>query len=208
MEPEEAIASVHRAEREVLPIIKQMQLPPGAAFFLLAQYTQVFMTGDPRLSVESGTEITNTVLTLWREGLYTPSSEYPYTLEQTLQDAQDDQKATHDYAELFRSFDSMIRTRPHGHKVSGGLVKHPETLLWQIWMLLDASCTYIGAYTSLEKAQHNLAVVVDALRRRVTPSELERVYTQVGQGDGEPKQIPFAMMEYLLEHIDQYSIEF
>jgi hypothetical protein len=68
MEPENLAVYVRRAEKEVLPIIKEMQLGPGAAQFLLAQQTQVLVTGDPRLTVESGMAIANNVLELWQEG--------------------------------------------------------------------------------------------------------------------------------------------
>ena len=46
LEPEELVRYVRRAEEEVLPIIKEMHLGPGAAQFLLAQQTQVLVTGD------------------------------------------------------------------------------------------------------------------------------------------------------------------
>ena len=72
MEPEDLAVYVRRAEKEILPIIKEMGLGPGAAQFLLAQQTQVLVTGDPRLTVESGMSIANSVLALWQEGYYTP----------------------------------------------------------------------------------------------------------------------------------------
>src|SRR5579872_5461836 len=81
MELEELTMFVRRAEKKVLPIIKERRLGPGAAQFLLAQQTQVLVTGDPRLTVESGMAIANSVLALWQEGYYTPGPAYPYTLE-------------------------------------------------------------------------------------------------------------------------------
>src|SRR5215471_11194168 len=83
MEPEELAVYVRRAEQEVLPIIKEMKLSAGAAQFLLAQYTQVLVTGDERVTLESAMEMGNAVVALWQTGYYTPSSEYPYTLEET-----------------------------------------------------------------------------------------------------------------------------
>src|SRR6266851_1044533 len=102
MEPEDLAVYVRRAEKEVLPIIKERQLGPGAAQFLLAQQTQVLVTGDPRLTVESGMSIANIVLALWQEGYYTPGSEYPYTLEETLLCLQEESKANIDNAKQFR----------------------------------------------------------------------------------------------------------
>ena len=83
-------------------MIQEMQLPPKFALFLLAQYTQVFIAGDPQLSVTSATDITNTVLAVWRSGHYTPSAKYPYTLEETLNDAQGDQDTKQEYAAFFQ----------------------------------------------------------------------------------------------------------
>src|SRR5260221_3678586 len=68
MEPEDLAVYVRRAEKEVLPIIKEMHLGPGAAQFLLAQQTQVLVTGDPRLTVESGMCLGGRVPALLPEG--------------------------------------------------------------------------------------------------------------------------------------------
>jgi hypothetical protein len=38
MKPEELAVYIRRAEKEVLPIIKDMEMSAGAAVFLLAQY--------------------------------------------------------------------------------------------------------------------------------------------------------------------------
>lgn len=209
MEPEEAVAHIRRAEKEVLPMIQTMNIPPAPALFLLAQHAQVFMTGDSRLSITSATEITQTVLTLWQSGFYTPSPEYPYTLEETLKDAQGEQKTRRSYAEFFQPFIPIAHRVPRGiGEVAAGLVQHPETHLWQIWMILDGPCDYIGAYRDSGRAQHSLGLLVDALRRRITPRELKAVYAQVtSQSEGDLKQLPFAMMEYLLEHLDSYTIQ-
>ena len=77
LEPEELAIYVRRAEKEVLPIIKEMQLGPGTAQFLLAQQTQVLVTGDPRLTTEGGMAIANNVLALWQEGYYTARTGVP-----------------------------------------------------------------------------------------------------------------------------------
>lgn len=208
LEPEEALPYLRRAEREVVPLIQEMQLPPGMAFFLLAQYAHVFITGNPRLSVFSGTRITNTILALWQDEQYTPSSKYPYTLEETLNDVQDDQKTKRDYAEFFQPLVLTTQSVPCGSgEVSAGLVKHPETQLWQVWMILDGPVNYLGAYRDPTQAQHHLGAMIDAVRRSVSPDELERVSTEAtSQSHGAIKQLPVAVIEYLLEHLDQYRI--
>ncbi len=114
MEPEDLSVYVRRAEKQVIPIIKERQLGPGAAQFLLAQQTQVLVTGDPRLTVESGMVIANRVLALWQEGYYTPGPAYPYTLEETLQELQEGPKAKENYEAFFQPFTSINNERPRG----------------------------------------------------------------------------------------------
>ena len=77
---------VRRAEKKVLPIIKELKPGPAASQFLLAQQTRVLVTDDPLLTVESGMAIANAVLQLWQDGYYSPGTDYPYTLLETLQD--------------------------------------------------------------------------------------------------------------------------
>src|SRR5438046_10559778 len=101
MEPEDLAVYVRRAEKHVLAIIKERQLGPGTAQFLLAQQTQVLVTGDPRLTVESGTVMANRVLALWQEGYYTPGPAYPYTLEETLRELREGPKAKGNYEASF-----------------------------------------------------------------------------------------------------------
>jgi hypothetical protein len=76
--PKDAVAYMRQAEQHVIPMIKELRLPPAIAFFLLAQYTQVLATGDERISPESAMSIAMNVLGLWQEGFYTPGSDYPY----------------------------------------------------------------------------------------------------------------------------------
>jgi hypothetical protein len=156
-EPEALAVYVRRAEKEVLPIIKERQLDPGAAQFLLAQQTQVLVTGDPRLTTESRMAIANSVLALWQEGYYTPGPANPYTLEETLRGLQEGPKAKGNYAACFQPFTPANGETPRGFgEVTGGIVKHPETNLWQIGMKADGLCTFLAAYRDPVKAQSNL----------------------------------------------------
>src|SRR5258708_26105 len=135
MKPEELVMYIHRAEKEVLPIIKDMQLGSGAAQLLLAQHTQMLATGDPRLTLESATTAANNVLALWQTGFYTPCPEYPYTLEETLQEIQGGPKAKGDYANCFQPFTPTKESTPCVlGEVAAGIVEHPETHLMQIRM--------------------------------------------------------------------------
>ena len=166
MEPDNLAVYVRRAEKEVLPIIKEMHLGPGAAQFLLAQQTQVLVTGDPRITIESGMAIATSVLALWQKGYYTPSPAYPYTLEETLQELQEGPQAKENYKACFQPF--VLRTG-RGHAASakwpGGLCNIPQTKLWQIWMMIDGPATFIAAYRDPAKAHRNLETIISASRR-------------------------------------------
>src|SRR5258708_7781305 len=87
LEPEDFASYVRQAEKEVLPIIKDMQLGPGAAQLVLALHAQMLVTGDPRVTPESMMAAGNSVLALWQAGYYTPRPADPFTLEETLRDA-------------------------------------------------------------------------------------------------------------------------
>ncbi|MFL5625093.1 MAG: hypothetical protein ACJ788_05795 [Ktedonobacteraceae bacterium] len=209
MEPEDLVVYVHRAEKEVLRIIKDMQLSPGAAQFLLAQYTQALVTGDPHFTLESVMKVANTILALWQAGFYTPSPAYPYTLEETLKEIQEGPKAKEDYARSFQPFTPTKKSTPRGlGKVATGIVKHPETHLWQIWMIVDGPCAYFGAYRDPAGAQAGLEELITASRRGATQTEGLALYQKLStQGDGEPKQLPYDMMVYLIDHLHLYRIQ-
>jgi hypothetical protein len=209
MEPEELAVYVRRAEQIVLPIIKELKPSPGAAQFLLAQYTQVLATGNNVLTPESAMAISNAVLALWEAGYYTPGPDYPYTLEETVQEIEEGLTARGDYADAFRPFRPVEVVPPSGMgQVAGGIVKHPETNLWQIWMIVDGPCVYFGAYQDPVAAHRGLEALVHASRRGGSLSEglglSQRLLTE---GDGEPKDLPFDMIVYLIDHRHLYDIQ-
>jgi hypothetical protein len=209
MEPEELTVYVRRAEKHILPIIKVRQLGPGAAQFLLAQQTQVFVTGDPHLTVESGRDIANRVLALWQEGYYTPGPAYPYTLEETLQELQEGPKAKGNYEASFQPFSPVNNEKPCGiGEVAGGIVQHPETKLWQIWMMLDGPATFIAACRDPEIAHRNLETIIRVSRKGGSDAKAALLYQRVrSHADGEPKELPYDMMLYLVEHLDRFMIK-
>jgi hypothetical protein len=209
MEPEELAGYVRRAEQQALPFIQETELGPGAAELLLALHTQMLVTGKPSLTTESGLSIANTVLSLWQAGYYTPGPTYPYTLEETLQDLQQGLKAKGDYADLFQPFLPSKKDTPRGlGRLAAGIVKHPETQLWQIWMILDGPCYYIGAYRDPGTAQTSLEELIEKTRRGGTEPESLASYLKLNaRGIAEPRPLPYDMMQYLLEHIDLYQIQ-
>lgn len=50
MKPATLARYVLQAEQQALPIIKELEVSAGAAIFLLAQYTQVLMSGNPHIT--------------------------------------------------------------------------------------------------------------------------------------------------------------
>ncbi|SRR6266487_1713864 len=210
LEPEELALYVRRAEEKVLPIFKELKPGPAAAQFLLAQQTHVLVTGVPRLTVESGMAIANAVLRLWQEGYYSPSTIYPYTLLETLQDLQEGAKAKGDYTEYFQPFMPVNEEPAQGNRqMAAGIVKHPETQLWQIWAIFDGPCVFWGAYTDSIIAQRGLEAFINLSRRGGTRAEALALYhTLLSQGDGKPKQLPFDMLKFLTEHLHLYTIDF
>ncbi len=208
MRPEDLVVYIRRAEKEALPIIKRIQASPAAAQLLLAQYTYVFATGTNQFSEENAIKIAKTVMLLWKNGSYIPCPEYPFTLEETLQEIEGGIRPKKDYSAYFQAFNPTTRDQPRGlGQVSGGIVKHPETNLWQIWVIVDGPCGYLGAYRDITEAQRNLEEIVRIARRGGTEAESEALYEKIlSSGDDLPKQISFDMMAYLMDHIHLYKI--
>ena len=209
MKAEDLAIYARRAEKEALPTIKDMELSAGPAIFLLAQYAQALITGSPRLTLESATSISNSIIALWQTGAYQPSPQYPFTLEDTLADLRDGVKAQNDYSEYFQPFTPTDPLPPRGvGQVAGGIVQHPKTHLWQIWMMLDGPCEFLGAYHDPATAQKMLEEIINTTRQGNGPGVALSLYQKVVfQGDGEPQQLPFDMVAYLLEYLKIYTIE-
>jgi hypothetical protein len=209
MEPEQLAGYICRAEKQALPVIKETQLGPGGAQLLLAVYTQELVTGKSSLSAESAMSIANAILQLWQAGYYTPSPAYPYTLEETLQDLQTGLETKEHYAAFFQPFLPIKAEMPAGMgQVSGGIVKHPQTGYWQIWIILDGPCHYIGAYREPLTAQACLEEIIIMTRRGGTDYESFMLYRRLtARGVGQPKQLPHEMLMYLQEHLHLYTIE-
>lgn len=209
MKPEDLVVHVRRAEKEALPIIKNMELSAGATIILLAQYTQALVTGDPRATLESTNLIISNVMTLWETGLYQPDPAYPFSLEETRFELQSGVQAQKDYSTSFQSFVPVHPLPPRGiGQVAGGIVQHPKTRLWQIWMMLDGPCEFLGAYRDPSIAQRMLEEVINAARQGKGPGFAKALYQKViSHGDDEPRQIPFDMMSYLVDHLQLYLIK-
>ena len=209
MEPEELAVYVRRAEKRALPTIKEMRLGPAAAQLLLVQHAMVLATGDPRLTPRSITTAANQVLALWQAGYYTPGPDYPFTFEETLQELREGVKIKKDYTAYFQAFTPVGEDAPRGiGEVSGGIVKHPETNLWQIWMMDDGPWEFLAAYRDPGNAQRNLEVLINAVRRGGTMTTAKALYKQVqSQADGATKELPYEMLLYLAEHHERFTIK-
>jgi hypothetical protein len=138
-----------------LPTIKDMKLSPVVAQLVLSQHAKVLATDDSRLTDESILAVSNQVLALWQAGYYIPDPDYPFTFEETLQELREGAKPKEDYTDSVRAYTPTGEDVPRGKlEVSGGIVKHPETNLWQIWMMDGGPCRSLGAHRDPGKAQH------------------------------------------------------
>ncbi|SRR6266566_3466364 len=208
VEPEEFAASLRQAEREVLPLIRNMQFGPGMAQLVLALHAQMLLTGDSRVTPESMMAAGNSVIALWQAGYYTPGPDYPFTLEETLRDIQGGPQAKGDYASSFQPFTPLSGTSPLGiGEVHGGIARHPETGLWQVWMMLEGPCTFLAAYRDPKVALRQLETIISSSRKGGSERERQVLHAQMrAQADGEPQQLPYDMMVYLVEHLDDFTI--
>ncbi len=177
MEPEELATYVRRAEKEVLPISKERQLGPGAALFLLLQQIQLHVTGDLCLTSGSGMAIASSVLAYLQEGYYTPGPVYPYTLEETLLELQKDPKAKGNCEASFQPFTPTKRERPRGFgELAGRIVQHPQTKLWQIWMMIDGPCTFPCCLSRSSQSQGNPETIISTSRKGGTDAKIAALY--------------------------------
>jgi len=210
-EIEEVIQMLRRAEKQVIPKIQEMHLPPNVALFLLTEQMYVLLTGESSIPNDySGRNVLTNVLTLWKLGLYAPSPEYPYTLEETRASLQQELKAQHEYAEYFQPFIPSKQEKPFGFgQLVTGLVKHPETHLWQVWVMIeDGPCLQVAAFNDPLKAKSINEELLRLARQGVADSDFKLLYQKISrQGDGIPRQIPADMLLYLNEHIDSFVIE-
>jgi len=129
-----------------------------------------------------------------------PGPAYPYTLEETLLELQEGPKAKANYDAYFQPFTPANRERPRGiGEVAWGIVQHPQTKLWQIWMKMDGPCTFIVAYGDPVKAQNNLEAISSVSRKGGTDAQIAALYRRVqSRADGEPKQLLYEKLLYLL----------
>jgi hypothetical protein len=217
IKPEDLARYVRQAESQALPIIKELEVSAGAAIFLLAQYAQALISGNPHITLESATTITDSVVAIWQTGSYHPSAEYPFTLEETLQDLAEGLNAKADYSKCFQPFALSSTNAPVGiGRVAGGIVQHPKTLLWQIWMMEEGPCAFLGAYRDPTKAQESLQRIVNVARYGdasaiqyddVAIGAQHLYHELISQGDGEPEQLPYDIMAYLMENLHLYMID-
>ena len=67
---------------------------------------------------------------------------------------------------------------------------NPETLLWQIRMLLEGACIYLGTYREPEKVQRNLEGIINKTRRGGTEADAKALekcnHGQTGNGSSFP----------------------
>jgi hypothetical protein len=209
LEPEKFAVYIRRAEKLALPTIMEKRLSPAAAQLVLSQHAQVLATSDSRMTDESMLAVSNHVLKLWQAGYYTPGPDYPFTFEETLQELREGAKPKEDYTASIQPYTPIGNDIPRStREVAGGIVKHPETNLWQIWMMDDGPWESLGAYRDPGKAQHYLEVIINTIRQGTTITKGQALYRQLlSDADGEAKELPYDMLLYLAEHHERFMIK-
>src|SRR5258708_5731181 len=148
------VAILYQAEKHALPMIQEIETEAGGALLLLARCVQTLLAGHPFHSPESVLPIAERVIECWKMGLYIPDPAYPYTLQESVQALRNDPPPVPDYAAWFQPFTPVIPSISCGlGEIACGLVKHPKTHLWQIWLNIDGPCRYLGAYHDATVAQ-------------------------------------------------------
>ena len=75
-------------------------------------------------------------------------------------------------------------------------------------MMMDGPATFIAAYRDPTSAQRNLETIIRVSRKGGSDAKAALLYQRVqSQADGEPKQLPYDMMLYLIENLDRYTIK-
>jgi hypothetical protein len=217
IKPDDLATYVRKAESQAIPIIKELEASAGAAVLLLAQYTQALISGNPHITLESATTITDSVLAIWQTGSYQPSAQYPFTLEETLQDLKGGLKAKVDYSKQIQPFTPSQENAPIGiGRLATGIALHPKNLLWQVWIIAHGPCALLGAYRDPIEAQRCLERIINLARHEEASigkhsnaaAEAWHLYNELmSRGDGKPVDFPYDMMAYLLEHINLYTVE-
>lgn len=216
IKPSDLAAYVRQAEAQAIPVIKELEVDAGAAIFLLAQCAQVLISGNRQITLESATTITDSVLALWQTGSYQPSAQYPFTLEETLQDLKEGLKAKTDYSKHIQPFTPSRENAPVGiGRLAAGIALHPKTLLWQVWIIANGPCALLGAYRDPAEAQKSLEKIINLARygdatiqkHGDAATDAWHFYRELmSQGDGKPEPFPYDMMAYLLDHLHLYMV--
>lgn len=217
IQSDDLAAYVRQAELQAIPVIKDLDVSAGAAVLLLAQYTQALVSGNPHITLESATTITDSVLAIWQTGSYQPSAQYPFTLEETLQDLKGGLKAKTDYSKQIRPFMPSHENVPLGSgRLAAGIALHPKNLLWQVWIIAHGPCALLGAYRDPSEAQKSLERIINLARYGDATIEKHGdaatdawyLYRELmTQGDGRPETFPYDMIAYILENIHLYTVE-
>jgi hypothetical protein len=75
------------AERYLTPLIRSKSMPAHEAAVLIGMYGDGLISGNTEHSMTEAQiiEACNAFVSLWRMGLFVPSPDYPYTLQETLE---------------------------------------------------------------------------------------------------------------------------
>lgn len=82
------------AQQKLNPLIIKDNMPPVAAIVLISCYADAVIAGKENSPSHKMTErevigASNLLVLLWKEGLFQPSEDFPYTLEQILSEMEE-----------------------------------------------------------------------------------------------------------------------
>lgn len=72
------------AERKLTPLIRADRMPPAEAIVLIVVYTSTMM-GKDTTTEEEVIGATHLLLDLWKERLFVPGPDFPYSLQRVLE---------------------------------------------------------------------------------------------------------------------------
>ena len=207
--PMDLAGYVSLAEKDALPLILEHHSDAKVSLLLLAQYTYFLVMKESPIPAERVSPIVHLLLGLWKAGFYMPGPQYPYTFQETLQRLQKGQEKEKDYSHCVQAFSSSTRTssRDLGH-LFAGIVKNPETDLWQVWIQGGTAIAFFGTYSQPEEAQNHLEVLVQRRRGdRLTPEQEERWNTICAHSAEGSEMLPDDVLKFVLKHYQDYRIE-
>ena len=210
MMPMDLAAYMRLAEKDVLPLIQERHPDAKTVLLLLAHFTYLHVTHESPIPTEHVSTLVHLLLGLWKANFYIPGSQYPYTFQETLQQLQKEEEKEKYYSRYVQPFSSSKRASPRNlGSLFAGIIKKPETALWQIWIQEGSTIAYLGTYSQPEEAQDDLEVLVQRRRGDSLSPEQEERWNAICAYVAEcSEMLPNEALNFVLTHYkEDYRIE-